>query len=181
VSDESLRDDDAAGRQRWRAAPQELWHALESKPQDDGLDEWLTTQRGVTIRSHGGFAPELWTGEVDGHSFTFRERHGQWDIKIDHRPSGEFVKQFTGTGPDGTATYGTRELEVGELIASGTIGDASYGTTAIERAQFIIEKIRAHLTRQSCSHCGDQLGAIEVLLGVPARWCPLCGAVLSSR
>ena len=75
----------------------------------------------------------------------------------------------------------TRELEVGELIAAGTTDVAGYGTTSVERAQFIVESIRTHLTRQSCNHHLDKLTDIDVLLGVPARWCPHCGVHLPDR
>lgn len=61
-------------------------------------------------------------------------------------PSGSFINQVTGTEPDGTAIYRTRELETGEVIASGTTDVAGYGTTAVERAQFIVKTIRTHLT-----------------------------------
>ncbi len=141
----------------------------------------MLAQDRVAIHRHGGFAPEQWSGDVDGHSFSFRERHGQWDIEIDHQPSGRFVQQVAGTEPDGTATYRTRELKVGELVASGTTDVAGYGTTSVERAQFIIESIRTHLTRQSCSRYLDKLEEIDVLLGVPARWCPRCGTRLPDR
>jgi Zn finger protein HypA/HybF involved in hydrogenase expression len=70
---------------------------------------------------------------------------------------------------------------VGEFIASGTTDAAGYGTTSIERAQFIIETIRTHLARQSCSHYVDKLEEIDALLGVPALWCPRCGAHLPDR
>lgn len=172
-------------RPQWHAVSYGFWRELRGQPiadaQDTELAGWLSAQPGVAIHGYGGFAPEHWTGDVDGHSFSFRERHGQWDIDIDHRPSGRLIQEMAGTEPDGTVTYRTRELQVGEHIAAGTVADASYGATAVDRAQFIVETIRTHLTRQSCSHYLDQLGAIDVLLGAPARWCPNCGARLPER
>lgn len=105
-------------RPRWHAASDAFWHALggqqiadtEDGPDTD-LADWPNSQRGVAIHSHGGFAPECWTGDVDGHSFSFRERHGQWDIVIDYPPTGRYIQQVAGTEPDGTATYQTRELK----------------------------------------------------------------------
>lgn len=185
MSDDSGRTggDAVEGRPRWRPMSDELRRSLESQPaaNDDTLAHWLTTQGGVSIHSYGGFAPECWRGDVDGQSFSFRERHGQWVIEIDHRPAGRFIQTVAGTEPDGTAIYRTRELEVGELIASGTTDVAGYGATAVERAQFIVETIRTHLTRQSCGHYLDQLEAIDTLLGVQARWCAHCGAHLPER
>lgn len=184
MSDDYEGDDGDAleNRPQWRAVPTSFWRSLEGKPaEDDELRDWLATQNEIVIHSHGEFAPENWTGSVDGHNFSFRERHGQWDIEIDHRPSGRHVKQVTGTQLDGTATYRTRELEVGDLIASGTTDAAGYGATTVERAQFIINMVRTHLTRQSCRHYLDKLEAIDILLGVPARWCAYGGAHLPAR
>ncbi|MDO2384343.1 MULTISPECIES: hypothetical protein [Mycobacteriaceae] len=175
---------DAQSGPQWRTVPEAFWRSLEgqqSAAADDELADWLATHHGVAIHHHGGFAPEYWAGYVDGHSFAFRERHGQWDIEIDRQPSGRFIKQRAGTEPDGTAIYRDHELEVGEVIASGTTDAAGYGTTAVERAQFIIETIRTHLTRQSCGHYLDKLEAIAALLGVPARWCPRCGTRLTDQ
>jgi hypothetical protein len=182
VSDYFEPGGSAADQRQWGTVHAAFWRSLEGpRAADDELDDWLTTQPGVTIHSHGGFAPERWAGDIDGRRFEFRERHGQWNIEIDHHPSGRFIQQVTGTEPDGTPICRDRELEVGEFIASGTTDAAGYGTTSIERAQFIIETIRTHLTRQSCSHYVDQLEEIDALLGVPAHWCPRCGAHLPDR
>ncbi|OBJ42545.1 hypothetical protein A5630_20770 [Mycolicibacterium mucogenicum] len=172
--------------QNWRNDIETLWPSPEGQRRAAAdaaakakLIEWLTTQPAVTIHSHGGFAPEQWRGDVDGHSFKFRERHGQWGIEIDLRPSGTFIRYLAGTEPDGGDAYQMRELERGELIAYGTIGDAGYGATYVERARFIIDTIRAHLTRQTCAYHLEDLGRLDCLLGVSARWCPLCGTRLA--
>lgn len=39
---------------------------------------WLTQHPGVVVHSHCGWAPEQWRGDIDGHSFYFRERHDDW-------------------------------------------------------------------------------------------------------
>lgn len=183
--DSELGDNNVVdGKQQWCTVPDSFWRELQGQaiPEVDAeLANWLTAQSGVAIRLCGGFAPEYWAGDVDGHSFAFRERHGLWDIEIDHQPSGRFIKLAAGAEPHGTANYRTRELEVGERIASGTTDAAGYGTTPVERARFIIGIIRTYLTRQSCSHHLDRLEAIDVLLGAPARWCARCGARLHRR
>ena len=168
--------------------PVSVWRSLQGRQigateQADleAIADWVLTQDGVVIDSHGGFAPEHWSGDVDGHHFSFRERHGQWAIEIDHQPSGRFIQQVVGTEADGSPVYRTRELEAGTLVTSGTTDVAGYGTTAVERARFIVETIRTHLTRQSCSHYLDELEEIDFLLGVPAQWCPRCGAQLPDR
>lgn len=50
--------------------------------------------------------PEEWHGEVDGHSFYFRERHDEWRIVLDLRPSGRFSGQST--APTTTAPSTTK-------------------------------------------------------------------------
>ncbi|CDO91387.1 MULTISPECIES: hypothetical protein [Mycobacterium simiae complex] len=64
-----------------------------------------------------GLVPEQWDGEVDGHSFYFRERHGEWRIELDLRPSGHFARTLAGTNSDGTPQYGEKELDEGDIIA----------------------------------------------------------------
>lgn len=176
--EDSNADDD---KQQWCIFPDSFWRELQGQsiPEPDAeLTEWLNTQDGVTIRRYGGFAPEHWAGDVDGHNFTFRERHHVWYIDINHQPSGRSTKQVTDTEPDDTATRHSREMEAREHIASGTTDAAGYGTTTKERARFIVDTIRTYLTRQSCSHHLDRLAAIDDLLGTPARWCPGCGTQL---
>jgi hypothetical protein len=142
------------------------------------LQAWLAGQKGVVVESHGGLCPEEWSGEVEGHSFYFRERHTNWRIELDLRPSGRFVRVGAGTDKDGTTRYDEHELDEGDVIAYGTTDIEGYGTTLLERAQFIIDTIRIHLARLACTHHHNDLSAIEVLLGAPPRWCPTCGARL---
>jgi hypothetical protein len=182
------KDERRQATEQWRNDIEAFWSSpagqrmvRAEQAADAELDRWLVTQQGVTIRNHGGFAPESWAGDIDGHSFAFRERFGQWDIEIDHRPSGRFVQEVAGTNPDGTATYRAREVDVGELVASGTIDDLGYGTTSVERAQFIVETIRNHLTREACRYHLDPMDTLTAVLGTPARWCPLCGTRITSR
>ena len=133
------------------------------------------------MHSHGGLAPEQWRGEVDGHSFYFRERHDEWRIELDLRPGGRFVRAIAGTDDDGAIHYHTRETDEGDVIASGTTDTEGYGTTPVERAQFITDTIRIHLTRQACTHHRDHLASIEATLGTQTRWCPTCGTQLPTR
>jgi hypothetical protein len=69
----------------------QLRAADETAEQD--LQTSLAHHPGVVIDSHGGrWAPEQWRGEVDGHSFYFRERGGNWDLEIDLRPTGQSMR-----------------------------------------------------------------------------------------
>lgn len=174
--------------QNWRHTVEQFWSSPEGQrftaaehTADAELADWLATQHGVTISRHGGFAPEQWSGEVEGHRFEFRERHGQWDIEIDQRPSGRFIKHVAGTDPDGSVVYRDREIEEGDHIASGATADDGYGSTHIERARFIIDTVRTHLARQTCSYHLDIPPSLDAVLGTSARWCPLCGTRVAMR
>jgi len=122
------------------------------------------------VGSHDGLMPEQWSGEVDGHSFYFRERHGDWHIELDLRPSGRFVRTVAGTDNNGTIHYQEREVDEGDIIADGTIAAEGYRTTPVERARFIVDTIRIHLARQACTHHRGVLPAIEAVLGTHVRW-----------
>jgi hypothetical protein len=114
-------------------------------------------------------------GEFDGHTFYFRERHGEWRIELDHRPTGRFARSFLLNDTDSEAGYEERELEEGDVIAHGATDVDGYGATSIERARFIVDTIRMHLARQTCKLHTQDLSSIEALLGREVRWCPACG------
>lgn len=172
---------------KWRNGIEEYWRSPEGQrikaaglAAEAELQAWLAAQEGVTVHSHGGLAPEQWTGEVDGHSFYFRERHGEWRLELDLRPTGRFIRTVAGTDDDGTIHYQQRELTEGDVIADGTTAEG-YGATLVERAHFIIDTIRTHLARLACTHHRDSLPAIEAALGKQVSWCPACGARLPTR
>jgi hypothetical protein len=66
------------------------------------------------------------------------------------------------------------------VIAHGTTGVDNYGATPVERAKFIFDTIRVYLARQACTLHAEDLSSIEALLGREVRWCPSCGAPLST-
>ncbi|ODR05277.1 hypothetical protein BHQ21_15015 [Mycobacterium sherrisii] len=182
------REDRRRAWEEWRDNIKAFWESPEGQQirADEqaakaDLQAWLTVQQGVIIGNHGGLAPEQWDGEVDGHSFYFRERHGEWRIELDLRPSGRFARTIAGTDTDGTIHYKQTELDVGDVIAYGTTDDDDYGTTPVERAQFIVGAICVHLTRQTCTLHHDDLSSIEALLGTNITWCPACGTRLPNR
>ncbi|BCI78817.1 hypothetical protein MTY66_04420 [Mycolicibacterium sp. TY66] len=147
---------------------------------DQELQAWLAHQQDVVVNSYGGWAPEQWRGTVDGHSFYFRERGGDWDLEIDVRPLGQSMRVVGGQNADGTTRYRHLELERGDIIASGTSYTDGYGATPVERAQFIVTTIRDHLARAECTHYLDRLDALSAVIGCTAKWCPRCGARLES-
>lgn len=173
---------------QWRNSIAEFWESPEGQritaaeqAADAELAAWLAHQTGVTVHSHGGLAPEQWRGDVDGHSFYFRERHDEWRIELDLRPNGRFVRAVVGTDDDGNVRYHDRELEQGDVIATGTTDTEGHGTAPVQRAQFIVDTIRVHLARQACTHHRDHLASIEAILGSRAHWCPTCGTRLTVR
>lgn len=179
------REERRRASQKWLNGIKAFWESPEGQAikaaeqvADAELHAWLLGQTGVTVDSHGGVVPEVWSGHVDGHSFYFHERHDQWRIELDLRPSGRYVKTLDGTDDHGAVRYHERELDEGEVIAFGTTDVAGYGTRPVERAQFITDTIRTHLARQSCTlHHGD-ISVIEALLGSAIGWCPVCGTRL---
>ena len=137
------------------------------------LQVWLANQPRVVVHRHGGSAPEQWEGEVDGHSFYFRERDTEWDIEIDLRPGARLMRVGDSGNDGGTSRDQRDEIVEGDVIATGRTTARGYGDSPRQRAAFIVATIREHLTRQACTHPG--LEAIAALLGVPAHWCPTCG------
>jgi hypothetical protein len=144
----------------WQSPEDQKIKAAEQADEAE-LQAWLAEQPEVTVHSHGGFCPEEWSGDVDGHNFYFRERHDQWRIQLDLRHE--------------------RELDDSEVIAYGTTDIEGYGTTPAERSQFIVDTIRIHLTRRKCVHHRDGLSSIEPILGTEVRWCPACGTRLTTQ
>ncbi|WP_395307976.1 hypothetical protein V4U86_21690 [Mycobacterium sp. AMU20-3851] len=137
--DKTLGDKGSSSPSRWRSAgtfQQFLGHMQEFRRTPEGrqfeaakqaaeadLQAWLADQPGIVMQRHEGQVPEQWQGQVDGRSFHFRERGGEWAIELD------LQKQ-----PDGSAR--------GELIATGTIADEEYGESPRQRAMFIATTIR---------------------------------------
>lgn len=108
------------------------------------LQVWLVDQTGVVISRHGGQVPERWEGQVDGRSFYFRERGGEWDIELD-------LQQ----GRPSTASR--------MCIATGTIADAGYGESLRERAAFIVTTIRKYPQRSGIANVarGERIFRVE--------------------
>jgi hypothetical protein len=162
------------------ATPEGQKVAADEQAAEADLQAWLAVQHDVTVSSHGGFAPEQWRGEVDGHTFYFRERGGEWHIELDLRPCGRYARALAGVDDDGALRYNEREVDEGDVIAHGTSDVEGYGATPIGRAKFIVDTIRIHLARQTCTLHHDDLSSIEALLGSKISWCPACGTRLST-
>jgi len=156
------------------ASPEGQAEKARAEAEEQALGEWLAANPGVTVRSHGGWAPEQWWGTVDGHSFYFRERHDFWRIEVDLRPTGRCLTALVDGGTE------QRELEEGDVIADGTTGVAGYGEGLVGRIEFIVRNIRRHPGRDECTVHTVGRDSLEALLGRPPRWCPSCGIELVS-
>jgi hypothetical protein len=168
-----------ARQDAYRASPEGQREVAAREAEERAVEAWLAQHPGVEVRSYGGFAPEQWRGSVDGHSFYFRERHGEWRIELDLRPTGRFSRVWVGGDLDDDSSFEPREIEEGDVVAEGTVGAAGYGDSPVSRLRFIVRAIRAHLGREACTvHTADR-AAVEAALGRPLAWCPACGADLN--
>lgn len=172
---------------QWQARQNAYWASPEGvaertrrQDEEDQLTAWLAAQPDVVITTYGGLTPEQWRGSVTGHSFFFRERHDEWRIELDLRPSGRFVRRWTGGDLDDEDSFEPREVDEGDVIAQGIAGMEGYGSTPVERADFIIGVIREHLGRISCPVHTSGLTDLLHRLGTRPAWCPACGTNLDA-
>ncbi|MFF2082132.1 hypothetical protein ACFVVM_00045 [Nocardia sp. NPDC058176] len=142
---------------------QELRRMYERDQQQ--IQAWLGGQVGVTAEQTTTFAPEQWHGEVDGHSFYFRERHGLWRLELDLRPNGHSAQRVTGFSDSNEPTTEPIPLTEGDIIAEGVESDLGDGP--VEHLEFIVRTIRDHLWQHTCDHAGSLF------------YCPKCGKRIS--
>ncbi|MDQ6837931.1 MAG: hypothetical protein M3137_06235 [Actinomycetota bacterium] len=152
--------------------------AAARQAEEDELVAWLVGHPHVVVTSHGGWAPEQWRGSVEGHSFSFRERHEQWRIELDLVPSGRFSQVWRGGDLDDDRNVELKELDEGDVIAEGTTGVAGYGQNPVERIAFIAGVVGNHLRGQRCQVHTSERDAWERCVGHPLAWCPACGTKL---
>lgn len=154
-----------AARRRWMADLRDSEWARKLREQREAeerdIARWLAGQVDVTARRTSSYAPEQWAGTVDGHSFYFRERHGEWRIELDLQPSGQVAQRVAGVDRQGRPVTEPVELTEGEVIAEGLAG--ALGSSPVEHLDVIVRTIREHLWRGSCAHSGALL------------YCPRCG------
>lgn len=162
------------------ASPEGRAEADERQQREDELRRWLAEDRGMTVTEFGGFAPEQWRGTVDGHTFYFRERHDQWRIELDLRPTGRFHKVFKGGDFDDDSSFELEESLEGDVIAEGTTGSEGYGATLQERAELIARTIRKHVAQIDCRVHVEEADDLELLFGRSLQWCPACGLHLGT-
>jgi hypothetical protein len=155
-----------------RAEATAEWQAALSGPMSSELREqtaresaaiaqWMAGQPGVDAERTSSAAPEQWKGMIDGHSFYFRERHGNWRIELDLAPNGHFANRFVTWGDDGEMVTEPVAMEDGTVIAEGV--DTQLGESAVDHIAFIVQTIRDHLFAGQCRHEGSLF------------FCPACG------
>lgn len=110
-------------------------------------------------------APEQWSGTIDGHSFYFRERHGEWQLEVDLQPTGEHASRLVDVSDDGDLVTEPVPIEVGEVIARGV--ESQLGDSAVDHLDFMVTAVRQHLWARQCDHAGALF------------FCPKCGAAMS--
>ena len=156
----------------WASPEGQAERAREAAREAD-LQAWLGGTPDMDVTSHGGAFPEQWYGTIQGHSFYFRERHGDWRIELDLQPTGHFYKVWVDGDLEDESSWERREAQAGTVIAEGVAGTPGYGDTPVERAQFIYRTITAHLVQQRCTV--HQTEDLESLYGKPPNYCPACG------
>ena len=172
-------DEWIAEREAFWASPEGERITAERVAEEGELAAWLALHPDVVVRWHGGMFPEQWWGDVDNRSFYFRERNDHWRIELDLRPTGRFSTVWVGGDFDDPVNLEPRSIDSGDVIAEGTTAVAGYGETPLDRLRFIIDAIRTHILRQTCTvHIDDRAG-LEAFLGRPPAWCPSCGTQLA--
>jgi hypothetical protein len=156
-------------KEKWRASLEAFWASAEGEELKSAraaemaeLDAWLAAHPGVSAQQTTPAAPEQWEGTVDGRTFYFRERHGDWRLELDLEPTGHFANRVIAVGPDGATRTEPVEMTAGTVIAEGPA--SRLGERTVEHLEFIVRTIREHITGETCPH----LGAIN--------FCPACGA-----
>lgn len=143
------------------ASPASQEVARHHEEQEREIATWLAWHPGVEAQRKVSYAPEVWEGAVDGHSFHFRERHGAWRLELDLVPSGRFVERVTSVGDDGDIATEPEEVTEGAAIGEGV--DGELGASPVDHLAFIVTRIREHLRAEACHHDGARL------------YCPDCG------
>lgn len=155
--------------ERRERSRKQLFEALQPSPEalaHEALEEaelaaWFDANPGVVAERTCFAAPEVWEGTIDGRSFYFRERHGEWHIEIDLTPNGHFGQRWVGTDASGEMVTEPVELTSGPEIAHGI--DTDLGTGAVEHLDFIVRRVRDVLRTETCTHSAAR------------AFCPDCG------
>jgi hypothetical protein len=151
-------------RARWEAfwkSPGASKLSARHEAEERDIASWLAWQPGVEARRLTSYAPEQWEGTVDGHSFFFRERHGEWRLDLDPRPTGETLERLVDVADDGELLTEHVPAMQGKVVAEGL--ESQLGESPVDHLAFIVVRVREYLRGEACRHEGARL------------YCPECG------
>jgi hypothetical protein len=134
----------------------------------------------VVVRGFGGAFTEKWWGSVDGRTFSFRAKRGQWGVELDLRPTGQYVEVLADGVVLDPAASRLEEIEEGSVVAAGTTDDPGCGSSVVERAHFIVGVVRDYLLRESCQVHSVGRAELERRLRSDMVLCPACGTRLAT-
>jgi hypothetical protein len=163
--DEPRRGEERRSWEAFRGTPEGKALREHHAAQERDIEAWLAGQPGVEAARTTSYAPEQWQGMVDGHSFYFRERHGEWRVELDLEPTGELADRLLEIREDGEIVTELVPIERGQVIAEGI--DSQLGSDPVEHIDFIVRTIRDHIWGRSCDHAGALF------------FCPSCGQRMS--
>lgn len=108
----------------------------------------------VEIYTHGGYAPHVITGNVDGYEFYYRERGDIYRVVVADEPG------------NAQNPWGSSEVS-SQVAGEGVIDDESSENYPIWALRTAVESARQHLLQRKCEHREE---------GGP--WCPDCGTLI---
>jgi hypothetical protein len=164
--DEARREDEHRAWQqdldRWQNSAEAASLRAADAAEEAEIAEWIEREPGVTAERTTSMVPEQWEGVIDGHSFYFRERHGEWRIELDLEETGRFANRLVRVDDDGELVTEPVPIREGSVIAEGVEGQL--GAYAVDHLAFIVRTVRDHVRGAGCDHAGA------------LAFCPWCGA-----
>lgn len=108
---------------------------------------------GVRVESHGGGAPYVICGEVDGRAFFLRERHDMWRVEI--------------AGDQTPLENPWNSAAADSIVVAEGVSEAFYGENyEVEALELAVSAVRTFIQRRECAH------------STTGRWCSECGVLI---
>lgn len=118
---------------------------LSNPEQPPDMLAYVAETSGLTLTECASYAPQVFGGILDGVPFYFRERFHEWQLEI------------LAPGVDPAVADGV------VIATSNAVQTFRFMDSPLVRLRFVVDAVREHVTRQSCSHDGA------------GRYCPTCG------
>ena len=138
--DDGRRAGERVRRAHWWENPAFDELRAHHEAEEAAIAECVAGQIGVEASRTTSYAPEQWEGTVGGHTFYFRERHGEWQLELDIEPSGRYANRLVDVGDDGVPRTEPVEMEEGDVIARGL--DTDLGATPTDHLAFVVRAVR---------------------------------------